>query len=85
MGIKNKEKFCKWVANWGKIFAPSCDSVEEDINEFRNGLRDGYNDCFPQKRCKLRKIDIEKPWGKSRKGIDSMLFASRGPIGLVTL
>ena len=32
MGIKNKEKFRKWVANWGKNFAPSCDSVEEDIN-----------------------------------------------------
>jgi hypothetical protein len=34
----------------------------EDVERFRNEFRDGYNECFPQKKVKIRKIDIRKPW-----------------------
>ena len=34
----------------------------DDAVRFRNEFRDGYNECFPQKRVKIRKIDVRKPW-----------------------
>ena len=30
----------------------------ESATRFRNELRDGYNGCFPQKKVKIRKIDL---------------------------
>ena len=62
MGIKNKERFRNWVQDWGRDFAPGVDSIVEDAIRFRNEFRDGYNKCFPQKRVKIRRIDIRKPW-----------------------
>ena len=46
----------------GKNFAPKVESVVEDGIKFRNEFRDKYNECFPQKRVKIRKIDKKKPW-----------------------
>ena len=60
-GMKNKEKFRKWVAIWGQKFSPGTDSVVEDVNEFRNELRDEYNKCFPLKRVRVHDLDIRKP------------------------
>ena len=59
---ENKERFKKWVYNWGRGFALGGESVAEDAARFRNEFRDGYNECFPQKRVRLRGIDIRKPW-----------------------
>ena len=62
MGIRNKERFRNWVKEWGENFTPAVDSVVEDAVRFRNEFRDGYNGCFPQKRVRIRKIDVRKPW-----------------------
>ena len=34
----------------------------EDAIRFRNEFRDGYNECFPQRKIRIKKIDIRKPW-----------------------
>ena len=62
MGIRNKEMFKGWVKDWGENFVPGAVSVVEDSIRFRNEFRDGYNKCFPQKKVKIRKIDLRKPW-----------------------
>merc|ERR1711911_49855 len=62
MRVENFERFRQWVKNWGSNFASRVDSVVEDSIRFRNELRDGYNQCFPQKRVRVRNIDIRKPW-----------------------
>ena len=60
--VRHKERFREWVNDWGQRVNFGVDSIEEDVNQFRNELRDGYNNCFPLKRIKVRKLDIEKPW-----------------------
>ena len=34
----------------------------EDSIKFRDELMDGYNKCFPQKRKRIKRIDLKKPW-----------------------
>jgi hypothetical protein len=61
MGVRNTFRFRNWVKIWGKKYAPQADSKVEDVERFRNEFRDGYNECFPQKKVKIRLIDIRKP------------------------
>ena len=62
MGLQNKEKFRKWVNNWGKNFIPGRDSVVQDVYEFRNEFRDEYNIYFPLKKVRINRRDRLKPW-----------------------
>ena len=50
------EEFCKTFQ--GKTLLTGVDSIVEDAIRFRNEFRDGYNNCFPQKRVKISKIRV---------------------------
>ena len=62
MGTENLEKFRNWVKDWDKTVKIGVNTVVDDAIRFRNELRDGYNTCFPQRKVKIRKIDLRKPW-----------------------
>ena len=36
--------------------------MAEDAIRFKNEFRDGYNRFFPQRRVRIKKIDLRKPW-----------------------
>ena len=36
--------------------------MNEDAIRFKNEFRDGYNRFFPQRRVRIKKIDLRKPW-----------------------
>ena len=59
---ENKKKFRDWLSVWGETFDAQSNSIKEDCSRFRNEFRDAYNSFFPQKRVKVRKIDMLKPW-----------------------
>ena len=36
--------------------------MAEDAIRFKNEFRDGYNRFFPQRKVRIRRIDLRKPW-----------------------
>ena len=62
MKIRNKERFRIWLKEWSRTVTVGIDSVAEDAIRFKNEFRDGYNRFFPQRRVRIKKIDLRKPW-----------------------
>ena len=58
----NKKKFKECLSEWGNNFQANSASVVEDASRFRNELRDAYNICFPQKKIRIKNINLLKPW-----------------------